>query len=391
MKLKVVRIITASYNVPWHLENTLKRLPKDFEVCVVGQGVSFYKDLYPNVKWVDIDINRKINLISDLLALLALCRFFIAYKPDIVHSIMHKAALLTAIAGFICRVPVRINTFTSQYWATKTGLARAVYYTSDWLVNLLDTVCLTDSPSQSAYLHEHKISKSGMPLPVLLKGSLSGVDIDRFDWQTLPELAMNLRKELGLEGAQFVFLFLARKSRDKGAIDIIKAFAAVCRLHPEAKLLFVGPDESNGEIDRLYKSNPDIFNNVVSVNRAVNNREVYLAVSDVLCLPSYKEGFGSIVIDAAAQGVPTIGSNIPGLVDSIQDGQTGILFPVGDVEALTNIMLDFLENQNKYANMGLTARARVEEYFTADLMYEALKNFYLELAGMGGSKRLRNE
>jgi glycosyltransferase involved in cell wall biosynthesis len=385
-KIKVVRVITASYLVPWHLENTLKRLPNDFDVCVVGQGVSIYKEVYPNVKWVDIDINRKVSLISDAQALLALCRFFIVHKPDIVHSIMHKAALLTAIAGFICRVPIRINTFTSQYWATKTGFARMVYYISDWSVNLLNTVCLTDSPSQSNYLREHKISNGKKPLPVLLKGSLSGVDLERFDWQTLPERAMNLRKKLGLEGTQFVFLFLARKTRDKGAIDMLKAFSVVCRAHPEAMLLFVGPDESNGEIDRLYEANPDIFNNVVNVNRGVNDREVYIAVSEVLCLPSYKEGFGSIVIDAAAQGVPAIGSNIPGLVDSIEDGKTGILFPVGDVDALAKAMLDFLKNRKRYEEMPLAARARVEKYFTADLIYDALKFFYLELVRLGDGK-----
>jgi hypothetical protein len=99
-KLKVVRVVTASYVVPWHLANTLKRMPDDFEVCVVGQGVSSCKELYPHVKWVDINIDRQLNPVADMLALFALCRFLLVYKPDIVHSIMPKAGLLTAIAGF---------------------------------------------------------------------------------------------------------------------------------------------------------------------------------------------------------------------------------------------------------------------------------------------------
>src|SRR5262249_502291 len=151
----------------WHLANTLKRLPDDFDVCVAGQGVSAYAQFYPNVKFVDIDINRKINLISDFISLASLCRLFLSYKPDIVHSIMHKGALLTAVAGFICRVPVRINTFTSQLWATETGLASKLYYVSDWLTNFLNTRCLTDSPSQSDFLLAHNISDGGKPLAVL--------------------------------------------------------------------------------------------------------------------------------------------------------------------------------------------------------------------------------
>jgi glycosyltransferase involved in cell wall biosynthesis len=112
----------------------------------------------------------------------------------------------------------------------------------------------------------------------------------------------------------------------------------------------------------------------------VENHELYLAISDALCLPSYREGFGSIVIDAAALGVPAIGSNIPGLVDSIEDGKTGLLFPAGDVDALAGIMAEFLENPGKYAKMRLSARTRVDEFFTADVLYDALKALYLELA-----------
>jgi len=378
-KLKVVRVVTASYVVPWHLANTLKRAPADFEVSVVGHDVSSCQDTYPDVRWVDIDLNRKINLFSDLLALFELCRLFIAYKPDIVHSIMPKAGLLTAIAGFFCRVPVRIHTFTGQIWVNTSGPARMFYYWLDRLINSLNTICLTDSPSQSEFLLANKISHSGSALPVLSKGSLSGVDMARFNLPALSEEVGNLRKKLGLVESDFVFAYIARKTRDKGAVDVLRAFAAVAGKHPNARLLFVGPDESVGEIESFLKSNPQLLDNVINVGK-VENHELYLAISDVLCLPSYREGFGSIVIDAAALGVPAIGSNIPGLVDSIEDGKTGILFPAGDVDVLAGIMTDFLESPGKYEKMGLSAKARVEALFTADLLYESLKSLYLELA-----------
>lgn len=377
-KLKVVRVVTASFIVPWHLANTLERMPSDFEVCVVGQDVSSYKDSYPDVRWVNIDLNRKINLVSDLLALFALCRVLITYKPDIVHSLMPKAGLLTAIAGFICRVPVRVHTFTGQVWATKSGPARMFYYWLDRLINALNTICLTDSPSQSAFLLAHGLSHAGTALPVLGQGSLSGVDVARFSVSALTERAGHLRTRLGLNEANVVFAFIARKTRDKGAIEVLKAFSAVSRTCPDARLLFVGPDESDGEIEMLAKSDPALFNHVLDVGQ-VENHEEYLAISDVLCLPSHREGFGTIVIDAAAMGVPAIGSNIPGLVDSIKDGQTGVLFPVGDVKVLAGIMAEFVENPGKYKAMGLSAKARVAEFFTADLLYAALKELYLKL------------
>ena len=378
-KPKVVRVVTASYVVPWHLGNTLKRMPEDFEVCVVGQGVSTCKNLYPHVKWVDINIDRKLDPLADIMALFALCRFFLIYKPDIVHSIMPKSGLLTAIAGFLCRVPVRIHTFTGQVWATNSGMDKALYYAVDKLINALNTVCLTDSPSQSAFLFEHKITHDGRPLPVLLKGSLSGVDISRFDKQALVNEAHQLRESLKINNSDFVFAFIARKSQDKGGIDVLKAFARVAGVHPEAKLLFIGPDESGGEIERLRKSDPGLFNNVFDIGQ-VENHEAYLAITHVLCLPSYREGFGTIVIDAAALAVPALGSNISGLKDSIEDGKTGRLFPAGDIGALSQIMLDAIENPKKYQELGTAAKVRVDSFFTADLLYGALKALYLKLA-----------
>jgi glycosyltransferase involved in cell wall biosynthesis len=386
-KMKIVRVVTSAHVIPWHLENTLTRLINDFEVCVVGDGVSKFKSVYPDVKFVDIYIDRKINLIADLKAFFCLYLFFKSYKPDIVHSIMHKAALLTAISSFFALVPVRINTFTSQYWATKAGLARFAIYSSDYIVNYLNTACLTDSHSQSRYLAEHHISRNGKPLPVLMKGSLSGVNIDRSTYDSLALEASNLRLKLGLVGGEYIFLFLARKSKDKGIFDLIDAFQLVKLSHPGARLLFVGPDESNGLLKKRKDLNPEIFSSIIEIDQSVDDREVYFAISDILCLPSYREGFGSVVIDAAAQSVPTIGTNIPGLVDAIIDGETGILVPAGSVQELAKAMLDCITNKDKYVSMGKLAKKRVYENFTADLLYASLKSFYFDQTN-GSSKRL---
>jgi glycosyltransferase involved in cell wall biosynthesis len=376
MKLKVIRVVTASYVVPWHLSNTLKRMTQDFEVWVVGQGVSIHKDSYPEIRFVDIDINRKTSPLADGFALFALCKLFLACKPDIVHSIMPKAGLLTAIAGFICRVPVRIHTFTGQTWVAQEGLSRHFYYLLDRLTNKLNTICLTDSPSQSAFLCDHGIFHRGKPLPVLSQGSLSGVDVARFNLAAHVQDAEQLRASLGIGRENFVFAYIARKTCAKGAVDILKAFADISDNFAGAILLFVGPDE-DGEMAQLRKSNPELFNKVIDVGH-VSNHEVYLAVSNVLCLPSYREGFGSIVIDAAAMGIPAIGSRIPGLTDSIADGQTGLLFQAGDVAALASLMRACIEQPELCKAMGEKARIRVEELFTADKLYASLKQFYLD-------------
>jgi glycosyltransferase involved in cell wall biosynthesis len=195
---------------------------------------------------------------------------------------------------------------------------------------------------------------------------------------SLTESASQLRANLGIGKEHFVFAFIARKTRAKGAVDVLKAFSSVSAASKDARLLFVGPDE-DGEIGQLHKTNPELFVNVIDVGH-VSNHEVYLAITDVLCLPSYREGFGSIVIHAAAMGVPTIGSRIPGLTDSVVEQKTGMLFPTGNLDELVKLMLDFIENPQMRQTMGACAKARVDEFFTADRLYTALKEFYLGCA-----------
>ncbi len=376
MRFKIVRVVTVSHVVPWHLHNMLMRAPADFDVCIVGSNVSPYKVFYPHVKFFDLNISRKPSVFFDFLSLIKLTIFFIKFKPHVVHSVMPKSGLLSAIAGRISRVPVRMHTFTGQTWVADIGLSRYIYYWGDRLINSLNSICLTDSPSQSQFLFANNFRHNGKPLEVLLKGSLSGVDMDRFNLQHLSSQAEQLRIELDLPRDQFIFSYIARKTSAKGALDMLRAFSVVLKAYPESKLLFVGPDE-DGDIFKLRNSNPTLFINVIEVG-AVKNHEVYLAISDVLCLPSYREGFGSIVIEAAALGVPTIGSRIPGLTDSVMDKNTGILVPAGNMDELVNSMEYMVANPIFRKRCGQLGRERVADFFTADGLYLALKNFYLK-------------
>ncbi|MCQ8103089.1 glycosyltransferase [Methylomonas sp. SURF-2] len=377
-KPRVVRVVTASYVVPWHLGNTLKRITKDFDVCVVGQNVSIYAKDYPGVEWFDIDLNRKISIIADFSSLIKLIVFLRRYKPDIVHSIMPKAGLLAALAGIIGFVPVRLHTFTGQVWVGNKSIFKWIFYVFDWLINKLNTVCLTDSPSQSKFLFDFGISHYGKPLPVLGIGSLSGVDLSRFNADKMVDKKARLSETLHIKDEQFVFAFVARKTREKGAFDVLQAFSRLVKSYPDCLLLFVGPDESDGELAALSLNDPALFQQVISVGQ-VDNHEAYLAIADVLCLPSYREGFGTIVIDAAAMAKPTIGSDIVGLVDSIDNHKTGLLFPAGDVEALAEAMMSFLVNSEQLDAMGTAARNRAEKFFSADILYDELKKLYFDL------------
>ncbi|MBU3589084.1 glycosyltransferase [Polynucleobacter sp. 80A-SIGWE] len=373
--IKVLRVVTNPECVSWHMGKTLTYLAKDFDVVVAGERVSINVNQFPDVAWVDIPINRKINLWADLRALIALYFLCRRYKPDIAHSIMPKAGLLLAMAAKFAGIPVRIHTFTGQVWDTKKGASRFLLKLVDQFIVAMNSACLTDSPSQSTHLFNNRISDNGSPLGVLGKGSLIGVDLDRFDVGRIRKASVISRESLGLNESDFVISFVARKSMDKGALDLLRAFADARRKAEHLKLLFIGPDESNGAIEQLRLNQPEIFIGVVEMG-LIGNHEEYLAISDVLCVPSYREGFGTVVIDAAALGVPCIGSRIPGLVDSISDGETGLLFPVGNTSELENLFIKLESDRGSLKVFGRAASGRVRDYFSSEVLYYHLKNFY---------------
>jgi glycosyltransferase involved in cell wall biosynthesis len=376
-RLRILRVVTAPECVPWHLGQTLTGLTKIFDVCVVGQQVSQHTDRWPEVSFVDIDIVRQLNLFRDLLALHKLYLLMRSEKPDVVHSIMPKAGLLVAIAARFAGVGVRIHTFTGQVWDTKTGVARRIYRFIDWLIVRLNTVCLTDSHSQSQHLLMNGIGIREKALPVLGSGSLIGVDLRRFDPVRVASNASVTRSSLGIRDEEFVVAYVARKSQDKGALDMLEGFSIARAKSQHMRLLYIGPDESEGAIEALRQTKPHLFTSVIE-RGAVSNHEEYLLAADVLCMPSHREGFGSVVIDAAALGKPTVGSRIVGLVDSVVDGETGFLFPLGNTDRLAEVLLMLDSDRSLLDRLGKQARTRAVNEFSTEVLTQHLTHFYLD-------------
>ncbi|PKH50432.1 glycosyltransferase family 1 protein [Tenacibaculum sp. Bg11-29] len=375
-KVRLLRVVTQAEVVPWHLKNFIERSENDYELFVTGNNVSRFKKEYPYVTFIDNKILRKTSIFYDFKALIVLIFICIKVRPTIVHSIMPKSGFLTSIAGYITFCPIRIHTFTGQVWATKKGGIRKFYKSIDKLIFRLSTVCLTDSPSQSNFLYENGFHIDGKPIQNLGKGSLSGVDLKKFDINIIKDRNL-LRSDLGIKNNDFVYLFLARKSIVKGIVELIESFAKITHF-PNVKLLFIGPDESEGYLDELFEKHKKIESKIISLD-IVENHEKYIAASDVLCLPSSSEGFGTIVIEAAALGIPCVGFDIVGLSDSIEHDYSGILVPFKDINKFSVEMTNLYQNSKKLNEMKLNARSRVLKYFSADVIYSLHDKFYKSL------------
>lgn len=330
------------------------------------QGAELLHDL--NAQFMPLPFERKISLWRDFYTLIRLIGWFRRERFDLVHSIMPKTGLLSMFAAWVCGVPHRVHTFTGQVWVTRRGWKRTALKQFDRLIVLFATHILVDSPSQRDFLMAEGILSERKGC-VLGRGSICGVDGQKF--RPDASTRRSVRKQLAIGDEQTVILFLGRLNRDKGIFDLASAFASIAARRPDAVLVLVGAEEDAP------------FERVREICRASSDRlrkvdftpepESYMAMADIFCLPSYREGFGQVIIEAAAAGIPTVASRIYGITDAIEDGETGLLFPAGDVPALTTALSRLADDEACRRQMGGAARVRALALFsgrhiTADLM-----------------------
>jgi glycosyltransferase involved in cell wall biosynthesis len=361
-----------------HLEGQIRALvAAGHEVHVVtSPGEGFERIAALGVAGVEAaEIPREISPLADLSALIRLCLLVKRLKPDLLHSNTPKAGLLGAIAAYLCGVPVRLHTFTGQAWAERSGPVRWLGRLADRIIIALNTLCYADSASQRDFLIREGIATAAK-LAVLGAGSLGGVDLARFDAARLRAEAAAARARLGIAPQAKVVVFVGRVTRDKGIVELVAAFGSM----RNTALVLVGPLES--ERDPLPEATRREIERHAEIHAVGYDArpEVYLAFADLLCLPSYREGFGSVVIEAAALGVPCVGTRIVGLSDAIVDGKTGVLVPPKDAEALAGALGTLLNDETRRAALGAAARKRVHEEFDASKMNEKLLQEYARLA-----------
>lgn len=359
--------MTARVFLAGHLLALSRRYPVEL-VCNVGSN-SAIDSLAGKVEIIPVAIDRKVSLLSDLAALFKLYLHFRARRYRVICSVTPKAGLLSQLAAFLNSVPVRIHIFTGQVWVTRSGIKRQLLKAADKLMVWLATDLLTDSPSQRAFLISEGVVRPDK-IQVLAAGSICGVDTARF--RPRPEVRERLRREQGIPQDAVVVLFLGRMNRDKGILDLARAFAELAPAHENLWLLAVGPDEGN-----LQSQVAQICLAVSSRTRLVGftcEPESFMTAADVFALPSYREGFGSSVIEAAACGVPGLCSEIYGLTDAVVDGVTGLLHRPADIAGIRQ-GLERLLDPGLRNTLGEAARARVVGDFSQQRLTDAMLDF----------------
>lgn len=374
---KIIRTATVSLSLDILLKGQLRFLSKNYDIVAVsGQDAHLTKvQNREKVKTISVNFERKISPFKDLISLFKLYKVLKIEKPLIIHSITPKAGLLSMIAGYFAKVPMRIHTFTGLVFPTKTGLLQLLLITMDKILCQFATHIYPEGNGVKNDLINYKITKK--PLMIIANGNVNGIDCNYFNTVHFSETDnKNLKAKLKIEPTDFVFIFVGRLVKDKGINELISAFVKFLSKNDDVKLLLVGPFEQHlNPISETSFHQIKNNKNIISVGYQ-NDVRPYFAVSNCLIFPSYREGFPNVVLQAGAMNLPSIVTNINGSNEIIINNENGLIIEVKSENAIFNA-INFIKIEKKlFEKFKNNARNRIVTNFEQKIVWEAILNEY---------------
>ena len=338
----------------------------EFDVSVIcSQDENLAEDLGNGIHYIPVDIPRGISVGGSIKTVKELISVFKREKFDLIQYSTPNAALYASIASKIVGCKIRNYHLMGFRYLGAHGISRFVLKTIERVscCNSTSIECVSRSNLELGI--KEKVFPAEKAT-VVWNGSTGGVNLERFDYSKRAAWRNELREKLGYEAADFIYGFAGRITRDKGINELLEAFF---ELKDDSKLFLIGNVEDENTLDKKLwmkaKNHPN-----VQIHTAVSDIERYFAMIDVLVLPSYREGFGNVVIEAAAVGTPAIVSNIPGPIDTIDAGKTALTVEVKHAKDLKEKMA--IMRGGIYNDMAKNDISFVRDNFDSDKLCEKI-------------------
>ncbi len=384
MKKKIIRVTTVPVSLGGLLTGQLKFMSQYFEVIGIasmGEKSELNKvSKNEGIRVIPIEMTRKITPLHDLKAVWKLYRIFKKERPFIVHSHTPKAGTLSMLAAKLARVPNRLHTIAGLPLVEAKGTKRILLNSVEKITYSCATKIYPNSFGLVNIILENNFTSKNK-LKVIGNGSSNGIDTSYFNPKIYDlEYKKNLRRKLKLDESDFVYVFVGRLVTDKGINELVNAFSRLNSEFSDAKLLLVGGVEK--ELDPLLPETENIIaknKNIIS-SGWVDDVRPYLAISNALVFPSYREGFPNVVMQGAAMELFSIVSDINGCNEIIKNKENGIIIPVKNEVALYNAMLEVYYNKDLYKAKGLQSRKIIAANYERTEVWNALLKEYNSLS-----------
>lgn len=375
---KLIRITTVPLSLEKLLENQGQYFKAFYDITFISSNPEQLKQTAEKqgVSYFPLGMTRKITPLQDLRCLIQLYHFLRKEKPLIVHTHTPKAGIVGMLAARLAGVPIRLHTIAGLPLMETKGLKR-------WLLILVERItyfCATKVYPNAEGLLKFVLQNRLAPrkkLKVIGKGSSNGIDTSYFSKDEVEETKVSsLRESLKIKSSDFIFCFVGRLVGDKGVNELVHAFCEVQNEIPGAKLLLVGPYET--DLDPLEKITQKRINtnpNIITTGFQADIRP-YLVLSDTFVFPSYREGFPNVVLQAIAMEVPCIVSDINGCNEIIREGETGAIVPPKQTQPLVDKMVLFYHEKNVVQKFINTAKSEVATNYDRLQFWKSLLEEY---------------
>mgnify|MGYP001625175152 CR=1 FL=1 len=364
---KICYIVTLPVTIKTFFLPQLKYLSnKGFEVTVIcNEDFELRNELNKEIKFIPVNIPRGISFIDSIKTIKKLVAIFKTEKYDLVQYSTPNAALYSAIAAKAAKIKIRNYHCMGFRYLGFRNVSREIFKSIEKITCYLSThiECVSKTNLELG-ITEKLFSKD--KATVVFNGSTGGVDLSRFNFSKRQQWREEIRQELGYSSSDFVYGFVGRITKDKGIDELFSAFF---KLKEDSKLLLIGNIEEDNHLDvALLKKAQE--NSNIKFHSFVSDIERYYAAIDVLVLPSYREGFGNVIIEAGAVGTPAIVTDIPGPTDTIDREKTALVVPVKSQNALTESLKKIRERD--YIAMGKNAAQFAKEKFDSKVLCEKI-------------------
>ena len=367
---KICFVTTISMTLNAFIVDTAKYLHEHggFDITFICDTDEEFESTLPDyIKYIPVPMKRGINL-SGLIAISKLRSIFMKEKFDVVQYSTPNASCYASIAAIMVKIPVRLYCQWGIVYVGFSGLKRKVFKAIEKMICYFSTWIEPDSFGNLNFSREEGLyteKKSS----VVWNGSASGVNLNKFDIEHKDRWRKEIRSKYGVGENTFVFGFVGRITRNKGVNELFAATKKFLEEKQDSVLMLIGDKENSNSI------NKELWQWCLKEERVIycgrtNEVEKYLSAMDVFILPSYREGFGNVVIEAGAMAVPVIVTDIPGPTEAMINGETGVVVKKADIESLKTAMIFLMKDNQKRLKMGNKGHSFVTEKFKSPKLME---------------------